>query len=510
MAVNSEDADVAFKSSDGVLFRIHSFNLKACTEGFAPPEHSTFKEIVPLTEVSSTLELLFQFIYPIPQPDLALLEFPVLNSLSEAVEKYQVFPAMNICKAYMRKQLPDQAESVFKYSLKHGYRGIMVQVLPLILAKPLEESAGMMPSNVVLQWIKYYGAWARVASTAIHGNPGLGAYCLSCHSTLNDSVHHVMTQLGIGGISALQDLDSVFPPACCVDGGSQIRVWRKSVEDNIKSIPDFEGLAGTERPWGIEFYEPWDKSDVIIKSNDGKLFHVHRANLEKFTSGLISSTVNEVTSSTESASTLDHLFQFVYPVRQPDLESLDFDTLASLALAVEKFKVHSAMAICRVHMAYALPKHPSVVMSYAASNKFYDLMNVAAPLIVVIRIDESLALMTPDLAVAWIRYYERWNEVSRSAFSFSSNMRVSTRPHPRRWVRSCDGCKESSEDTLDEATIGILCKLGQGVKVLGNLDHVFDLASACCETRKEDLRAWRCSIEEGIRAIPAFETFVET
>ena len=45
-----------------------------------------------------TLELLFQFCYPDYHPDVESLEFDILMLLAEAAEKYQVFPAMTICK----------------------------------------------------------------------------------------------------------------------------------------------------------------------------------------------------------------------------------------------------------------------------------------------------------------------------------------------------------------------------------------------------------------------------
>ena len=49
-----------------------------------------------------TLELLFQFCYPNHRPDVEELEFDDLALLAEAAEKYQVIPAMNICKIIMR------------------------------------------------------------------------------------------------------------------------------------------------------------------------------------------------------------------------------------------------------------------------------------------------------------------------------------------------------------------------------------------------------------------------
>lgn len=62
-------------------------------------------EIVPLTESESTLELLFQFIYPQRHPDLLNLPFDILDSLAEAVEKYEVYPAMNIATVRMQSVL---------------------------------------------------------------------------------------------------------------------------------------------------------------------------------------------------------------------------------------------------------------------------------------------------------------------------------------------------------------------------------------------------------------------
>lgn len=60
------------------------------------------EEIASLSEKSATLEILFQYMYPQRQPDLEVVEFEVLKDLAEAAEKYQVFPALEVCKSYMR------------------------------------------------------------------------------------------------------------------------------------------------------------------------------------------------------------------------------------------------------------------------------------------------------------------------------------------------------------------------------------------------------------------------
>jgi class 3 adenylate cyclase len=81
--------------------------LEAHSEAFAasPPPRcaaSTYRnEVVDLTEPSSVLELLLQYMYRQPQPDLTTVCFSDLKGLAEAAEKYQVYPAMEICKMMM-------------------------------------------------------------------------------------------------------------------------------------------------------------------------------------------------------------------------------------------------------------------------------------------------------------------------------------------------------------------------------------------------------------------------
>jgi hypothetical protein len=101
-SVRAGDADVIFKSSDDVLFHIHVKNLEVTTGSFPPFDFATLEKIVPLSEPSDVLDVMFQFMYPMPQPDVSSIPFEVLAPLAEAVEKYQVFPAMRLCKMHMQ------------------------------------------------------------------------------------------------------------------------------------------------------------------------------------------------------------------------------------------------------------------------------------------------------------------------------------------------------------------------------------------------------------------------
>jgi hypothetical protein len=87
-----------------VEFRVHKNILQMHSHGFAAPNGttSTPDEVVALSETSSALELLLQYVYPGPQPDLTTVGFTELAGLAEAAQKYEVWSAMEISKAHMR------------------------------------------------------------------------------------------------------------------------------------------------------------------------------------------------------------------------------------------------------------------------------------------------------------------------------------------------------------------------------------------------------------------------
>ncbi|KAF7300351.1 hypothetical protein HMN09_00918400 [Mycena chlorophos] len=155
-AVNSPDADVLFQSSDGVLFRVHSKYLEACTEGFPPVEHLLGEpEIVHLTEPAAILELLFEYVYPRRHPTLdgATTPFALLAQVAEAAEKYQVFPAMTPCSMRMRDNARVHPTEVMTYAAKHGYPHILSKIAPHMLRLPLIDVVEKLPPHLVLPWV---------------------------------------------------------------------------------------------------------------------------------------------------------------------------------------------------------------------------------------------------------------------------------------------------------------------------------------------------------------------
>ncbi|KAF8886723.1 hypothetical protein BD779DRAFT_603632 [Infundibulicybe gibba] len=146
------DADIVYRSSDGVRFRIHSKNLESTT-GILRPGKLDLQEEVELTEEAKILELLFQFIYPQRQPDISSLSFMTLALLAEAAEKYEVFPAMGLCKIHMA-MIKDHTVHILSFAIKHGYKDLVDEAAPLTIGKPLSEVASALPSHIILPWVR--------------------------------------------------------------------------------------------------------------------------------------------------------------------------------------------------------------------------------------------------------------------------------------------------------------------------------------------------------------------
>jgi hypothetical protein len=174
LPVNFADADVTFKSSDSVLFHVHRKNLEVCTEGFPPAGIATEGEVVPLSEAAVTLELLFQFMYPQRHPALDTTPFEILEPLAEAAEKYQVFPAMNICHIrlrfrcirlplhlcicideHYRDMVHEHPVEVAVYAAKHDYPYLLSEVAPMMISMDAVKVVEMLPSQFILPWVRH-------------------------------------------------------------------------------------------------------------------------------------------------------------------------------------------------------------------------------------------------------------------------------------------------------------------------------------------------------------------
>ncbi|KAF8890805.1 hypothetical protein CPB84DRAFT_1711302 [Gymnopilus junonius] len=164
-----------------------------------------------------------------------------------------------------------------------------------------------------------------------------------------------------------------------------------------------------------------DDADVTFQSSDNVLFHIHRRNLEAHTGAFPGKEFindGETVCLTEPAEVLEIVFQFIYPKRYPRLKDLDFDIVADVAEAVEKYEIFSAMLTCEVRLREFLPEHATDIFLHAVKHDYPDLMNETALLLGRSPFCESLGRLPPQCVLPWIEYRAEWQAVFENAIQF--------------------------------------------------------------------------------------------
>lgn len=102
--VNAQDGDVVVQSSDNILFRLHRKNIEAYAGAFPLQATSTIKDLptIMVPEPASVLQMVFEYLRPQRYPNLDSMWGMRLSAFANAIEKYEVFAAMQLCVARMR------------------------------------------------------------------------------------------------------------------------------------------------------------------------------------------------------------------------------------------------------------------------------------------------------------------------------------------------------------------------------------------------------------------------
>jgi hypothetical protein len=168
------NADLTLQSSDGVLFKVFSKDLEAYSGAFPSAEiiKTSQNETVLLPETSAVLELLLQYMRRQRQPDIRKLEFALLYALAEAAEKYEVYSATEVCKAYMMcapfsysyKSIQPTSDStsmsrhpmeVLGYATRHDYDDIRDMAAPLTLDSSFSNAQAFLSTDALLAWVQF-------------------------------------------------------------------------------------------------------------------------------------------------------------------------------------------------------------------------------------------------------------------------------------------------------------------------------------------------------------------
>jgi len=153
-------------------------------------------------------------------------------------------------------------------------------------------------------------------------------------------------------------------------------------------------------------------ADVVIRSSDNVEFRLHKRNLE-FTSGAFPPAEtpvhsNETIQLTESAATLEILFQFVYPRQFPSLERLDFDSVMLLAEAGQKYEIFGLMNACQFQLRKFKHKHPDRILEFAAQHNHGDLVTQLVPILLHMPLTKLVKILPSHMYIPWSLYRESW------------------------------------------------------------------------------------------------------
>ncbi|KAJ7812471.1 hypothetical protein B0H13DRAFT_1666207, partial [Mycena leptocephala] len=194
-------------------------------------------EVVDLPETSVTLELLFQFMYPQRHPGLDTTPFKVLGPLAEAAEKYQIFPAMNICHIRVRDLVHDHPVAVAVYATKHDYPYLVSEVASMMISMPVLDVIEMLPPYLVMLPPSTQSPTCTPAAV-----PGWPLIALAPMFCLGAGIQTLRSLDKVFNVSAFQRTNTTYHSsnsilvACCKEN---LAAWRQRIEDAIAVIPKF-------------------------------------------------------------------------------------------------------------------------------------------------------------------------------------------------------------------------------------------------------------------------------
>lgn len=249
-AVAAPDADLVVRSRDGVFFRVHRNNLQMHSEGFPGEDVQTNSEIVELSESAQTLELLFQYMYRQPQPDLSQVSFEVLAGLAEAVQKYRVFPAMEVCKMYMSMMLPSHPIEVLGYAARHEISNLYNEAAPLTIETPLAMALVNLGETNALRWALYREQWLDVLKV-VYADTGVvmhkGGFD-TCENWVPFRAE-VMSSFGTK-LSNLKEVARIFREHKhtldrCTHCEIRAKRWQSRIDERVSCVRQFSEFLGT-------------------------------------------------------------------------------------------------------------------------------------------------------------------------------------------------------------------------------------------------------------------------
>ncbi|KAJ7147019.1 hypothetical protein C8R44DRAFT_899377, partial [Mycena epipterygia] len=159
------NSNVTIVSSDGVLFKVHHKNMEVHSDIFADAANVTLPEngadeVVTLSESSAVLDLLSQYMYHQPQPDLNALEFSIFDGLARAAQKYVVYSALPAVAIKMKcvDSVAKYPLQVLDYAARHNHKELANEAAHLSVDLPFAQAVSILAPDTLVKWVRvpYY------------------------------------------------------------------------------------------------------------------------------------------------------------------------------------------------------------------------------------------------------------------------------------------------------------------------------------------------------------------
>ncbi|TFK34130.1 hypothetical protein BDQ12DRAFT_727171 [Crucibulum laeve] len=120
-----------------------------------------------------SLPLFIQFMHHCDRPEPLVIKFSAFWKLAEAVEKYHVYSARQVCMIHMKEHILDHPLEVLLYAVKHGYPKLSDTAAIVTIENEGEwvsqaESAFANFPDVLLAWYRYQGKYKRHYADIAH------------------------------------------------------------------------------------------------------------------------------------------------------------------------------------------------------------------------------------------------------------------------------------------------------------------------------------------------------
>ncbi|KAK7023344.1 BTB domain-containing protein [Favolaschia claudopus] len=150
---DSIDADVIFRTSDGVDFRLHKTVLSLASpllrDMFTAPRSapSTTLPVVDVTEHSSVLETALKFFYPGTHTAVSS-PIELLDILNILVQKYDMQYILPSARAYLEKYVSDQPLAVYVVAYTYQWKELATTAAKQTLKLPLRAVSELAPAEL--------------------------------------------------------------------------------------------------------------------------------------------------------------------------------------------------------------------------------------------------------------------------------------------------------------------------------------------------------------------------